>query len=246
MSWCSEYLPDVSKHVRDLGLTVSQLKFVTSFIARHGTLLKVIGVHPSVVQLVHNLHASSWVTYGSLESAIIVRVEGRQGCVIGSMVFNTPYARALMALSDELLSRRIVMHTHDSSISTGKSNGSRGRVHDILDVTVVDDECIMLAADDPESLASAIDCYTLVLSTTFPLVKLEINWRPAKTECLVQMAGKLGRDIAEKWRCDDGSLSIPVPQINVVDRYRHFGTIAMANGNDVPNARPRAKSAKDR
>ena len=81
--------------------------------------------------------------------------------------------------------------------------------------------------------------------TTFQLLKLEVNWRPGKTECLVQMVGKLGRDIVETWRCDDGSLSIPVPQsdkrINVVDRFRHLGTIVMANGNDVPNARLRAK-----
>ena len=52
---------DVSKHLRDLGLTET-LKFVTSFIARHGSLFKVMGVHPRIVQLVCNLHASSWVT----------------------------------------------------------------------------------------------------------------------------------------------------------------------------------------
>ena len=34
-------------------------------------------------------------------------------------------------------------------------------------------------------------------------------------------------------------------RINVVDRYRHLGTIVMANGNDVPNARLRAKSAME-
>ena len=69
-------------------------------------------------------------------------------------------------------------------------------MHHILDVTFVDDECTMLAADDPEPSASAIDCCTLVLSTTFQLLlKLEVNWRPGKTECLVQMVGKLGRDI---------------------------------------------------
>ena len=55
------------------------------------------------------------------------------------------------------------------------------------------------------------------------------------------MVGKLGRD--------DGSLSIPVPQsdmrINVVDRHRHLRTIVMANGNDVPNALLRARSAKE-
>ena len=141
------------------------------------------------------------------------------------------------------------MYIHDSSNSTEQRNGSREGVHHVLDVTFVDDECIMLAAEDPKSLASAIDCCTLVLSTTFQLYKLEVNWRPWKTECSVHMVGKLGRDIVEKWRCDDGSLKIPVPQsdkrINVVDRCRHLGTIVMANGNDVPNARLRAKSAKE-
>ena len=89
---------DVNKHLSDLGLSVSQLNFVTSFIARHGSLFEEFGVHPRVIQLVVcNLHASSRVTYGSLESAIIVKVGGRQGCVFGSMVFSTPYALALMA-----------------------------------------------------------------------------------------------------------------------------------------------------
>ena len=71
-------------HLRDLWLTVSQLNFETSFIARHGSLFKVIGVPPRVVFYT--------LTYGSLESAIIVRVGGRKGCVFGSMVSNTPYA----------------------------------------------------------------------------------------------------------------------------------------------------------
>ena len=73
---------DVSKHLSDLG----QFNFVTSFIARHCSLFEVIGVHPRVIQLVCHLHVSSWATYGSLESAIIVKVGGRQGCVFGSTV----------------------------------------------------------------------------------------------------------------------------------------------------------------
>ena len=72
---------DVNQHLRDLGLSVPQLNFVTSFIARHGSLFEVIGVHPRVIQLVCNLHVSSRVSYESLESAIIVKVGGRQGCV---------------------------------------------------------------------------------------------------------------------------------------------------------------------
>ena len=163
--------------------------------------------------------------------------------------FNTPYPLALMALSDELLSRGIVMHLHDGNIPNEMSDSSSEGVHHVLDVTFVDDECIMLAADESRSQAAATDCCTFVLSTTFQLLKLEVNWRTGKTECLVQMVGRHVRDIVEKWRRDDGSLSIPVPQcgmrINVVYRYRHLGTIVTANDNDVPNARLRAKSAKE-
>ena len=43
---------------------------------------------------------------------------------------------------------------------------------------------------------------------------------------MVQMVGKLDRDIVEKCRFDDGSLSIPVPRsdmtLNIVDRCRHL------------------------
>ena len=157
---------DVNKH----------LNFVTSFIARHGTLFEVIGVHPRVIQLVCIPHASSWVTFGSQKSAIIARVGGRQGCLFGSMVFNTLYALALMALNEELLNRGTVVHIHDGNITNETSDSSSEDAHHVLDVTFVDDECIMLATDDPESSASANDCCTLVLSTTFQLLKLEVNW----------------------------------------------------------------------
>ena len=163
--------------------------------------------------------------------------------------FSRHRALALMALNDELMNRGVVMRIHEGDITNETSDSSCEEAHHVLDVTFVDDECIMLAADDSRSLADAIDCCILVLSTTFQLLKLEVNWRPGKTECLVQMRGKQGRDIVEKWRREDGSLSIPVPQcdtrINVVDRYRHLGTIVMANGNDMPNARLRWKSAKE-
>ena len=53
---------DVNKHLSDLRLSVSQLHFVISFKARHGSLFEVVGVHPRVIQLVCNLRASSWVT----------------------------------------------------------------------------------------------------------------------------------------------------------------------------------------
>ena len=83
------------------------------------------------------------------------------------MVFNTPQALALMALSDELLSKGIVMHFREGNITNDMSDSSSEGVHHVFDVTFVDDECIMLAADESGSRAAAIDCCTLVFSTTF-------------------------------------------------------------------------------
>ena len=65
-----------------------------------------------------------------------------------------PYALALMALNDELLKRGIVMYIHDGNITNETSDGSSEDVHDVLDVTFVDDECIMLAADESKLLYS--------------------------------------------------------------------------------------------
>ena len=174
-------MTDVNKHLSDLGL--SQVKFVTRVCIR--------------VSFRWYSARIFVVSYGSLEeSAIIVRVGGRHGCVFGSG-FNTPYALALMALNDELMNRGVVMRIHDGNITNGTSDSSCEEVHHVLYVTFVDDECIMLAADDSRSLAAAIDCCTLVLSTTFQLLKLEVNWRPGKTGCLVQMSGKRWAQVVE-------------------------------------------------
>ena len=82
---------DVSEHLCDPGLTETQMDFETSFIARHGSLFEVMGSirGSSSWCAICTLH--QWVTYGSLESAIIVRIGGRQGCVFGSS--GVPHAK---------------------------------------------------------------------------------------------------------------------------------------------------------
>ena len=85
---------------------------------------------------------------------------------------NTPCALALIALNDELMNRGVEMRIHDGNITNETSDSSCEEVHHVLEVTFVDDECIVLAADDSRSLADAIDCCTLVLSTTVQLLKL--------------------------------------------------------------------------
>ena len=62
--------------------------------------------------------------------------------------------------------------------------------HDIVDATFVDDEAIVLMANSPRALRVAIDVLLHVISITFQLFHLGINWNPGKTECLLHLRGK--------------------------------------------------------
>ena len=73
-----------------------------------------------------------------------------------------------MALNDELLNSGVVMRIHDGNITNETSDSSCEEVHHVLDVTFIDDECIMLATDDSRSLADAIHCCTLVFVDDIP------------------------------------------------------------------------------
>ena len=53
-----------------------------------------------------------------------------------------------MALNDELMDRGVVMRIHDGNITNETSGSFCEEVHHVFDVTFVDDECNMLAADD--------------------------------------------------------------------------------------------------
>ena len=66
---------------------LSQSKWIATYVARHGCLLEQWGVDAKVIALLKNLHARSWFSYGDIDSAVAVRVGGRQGCKCGAMNF---------------------------------------------------------------------------------------------------------------------------------------------------------------
>jgi len=80
---------DALAYLYGLGLNHDQAHWYAQFVAVHGPLFLQWGVKPKAVRLLRNLHASSWFSYGDLETAIVVRVGGRQGCKFGAMIFNS-------------------------------------------------------------------------------------------------------------------------------------------------------------
>ena len=231
-----------------------QAAFVAKFVARHGSVFEAWGVHPRIVRLMRNMHAASWIVYGDLDSAICVRIGGRQGCVFGSMVFNSPYALALMAIRDELLEVGVVLRLRPGdgcpwSVPDDLNDDAGDDGVIVLDVTFVDDECIMIEASSPPELAASIACTLEVVQRIFTLLRLEINWKPGKTECFVRVVGKGASAQLELWRNASGVLAIPVPgcdqHVRVVAKCAHLGSVLTPCGNDVPLARARAKASME-
>ena len=83
----------------------------------------------------------------------------------------------------------------------------------IVDVAFVDDECLMLAANTPSTLDANIDILLVSLSSVFKkLLKIEIKWKPGKTECCSVYRGGHATDHYRARRVGaNGSLAVRVP-----------------------------------
>ena len=86
------------QHLRGLGLSDRQAKWVAQFMAENGPILAQWGVHEATVALLCELHSGAWFSYGDLSTAIMTRKGGRQGCQSGGCIFNTVHAVGLELL----------------------------------------------------------------------------------------------------------------------------------------------------
>ena len=60
------------------------------------------GVSKKLVSLIASLHSQAWFRYGTHDAYGATRHGGRQGCVLGGIVFNAAFAVALRIVRHEL------------------------------------------------------------------------------------------------------------------------------------------------
>ena len=119
----------------------------------------------------------------------------------------------------------------------------------VIDAAFVDEECVMIAAASPCLLDKAIETMLSILTRIYRLLRLEVNWKPGKTECFLRYRGKGATKRLEKRRVGpDNSLAIKVPGydstcITVVNKYKHLGGIIMDDGSSYCDAQAKAQSA---
>ena len=74
-------------HLTGLGLPADEARRLVQEMEQDGDLLKRIGVHATICELVKALHSKAWARVGSLTSVLCTTRGGRQGCKLGVMFF---------------------------------------------------------------------------------------------------------------------------------------------------------------
>ena len=150
---------DPRQYLSDLGLDLDQTEWILEFISQHGCVFADWGI--------------------DMDTAITVRVGGRQGCKFGATIFNSAYSIALFAIRDELMKANIALRLHSSKEDFWAQIGENERCGQpetaIINATFVDDECVMVAAVSACLLDKAIDAMLSILTRIYRLQRLEIN-----------------------------------------------------------------------
>ena len=128
--------------------------------------------------MINALHSRSWAKYGDSPSVVMSQTGGRQGCKLGSILFNATYSLALGEVHARLREAGILLRLecHRAPFWGNCSLGKAVSKEYVVDATFVDDECIVLFARCPRKLRDAISLLLEVLVGTVAKFQMLINW----------------------------------------------------------------------
>ena len=252
LGWRQNFMDDPIDFLVSVGLDQHNAEAVAADIHNNGCLLTQLGLPEGVVELIRSLHTGTWFRYADLDSVILTHKGGRQGCKLGGVIFNLIYARALHKLRKILLQKGVLLQLsrdpQSAFFSKPSANSDAHESVPIVEATYVDDEALFLSASSPKALDTAIDILLIELIATFSAHGFQINWKPGKSEAILKYRGQGARAAAEA-RLHEGRTQVKLPTsadrefLNVVDVYKHVGSIASSDGSVIPDAKQRSSSA---
>ena len=237
------------EYLSGIGLSSEHVEFVCSYIEQHKPIFAQWGVDEAVIETIKSLHTNSFYVYGGLQSAIVARRGGRQGCAFGAVIFNAVYAAALVEVHRTLSAAGVTLHVEQGRQTPwSDSDTSSPSSAEAIDATYVDDEAFVLVAKSPKLLDGAIDILISTLTTVFAKYALDINWRKGKTEAMIKYRGKDATKHFEQRR-DQLGLHVKLPQafgdqrLHIVDRYKHLGGVVAIGGSVMYEVQQRCSNA---
>ena len=124
--------------------------------------------------------------------------------MFGSNLFNATYAEALSEVLGGLSSASITLRRsyRERPFWSSVSLCNAVYIEDVLDVTFVDDECLVIFAKSPFSLLRNAELLLGILTDVFHKFQLNINWSPGKSECFLILCGKKAAEAYASVRSD--------------------------------------------
>ena len=156
---------------------------LVSFIVERGSAFSRWGVCPKCEALLCSLHSKSTARYGDHEEVIVTSAGGRQGCKVGSVIFNTTYAVAIPELQKRLCDPRVVLRLslREGPFWATAQLGQTVSIENVLDATFVDDECLIFLARLPRVLSRNIETVIAIPVDIFATFQMQINWNAGKS-----------------------------------------------------------------
>lgn len=253
LGWPSHVLPsDRLQYLIGLGVPPAAAEHIKTFIDEHGAAFDQWGVDKLVATLLRDLHEGAWFQYGDLESVVRTAKGGRQGCKVGATIFNSAYTFALDNFKKTLGRHGIFLRVrYPVGAFWGPIRDDLPNDAEVIDVTFVDDECVLLSASNGALLDKAIDLLLSSIASSFAKFALDINWGKGKSECFVKYRGTNATWHYSNHRCN-GALVYDVPAIpgctearvlHAVDSYTHLGFVTTMSGKLLPDARHKERNA---
>ncbi|CAK0843813.1 unnamed protein product [Prorocentrum cordatum] len=248
MGWGGVDSEHRGRHLHQLGVAPRAARWLHAYIEERGPLLQQWGANHTAKEMARTLHEHSWFQVPGGDRVVASHTGGRQGCKLGSLVFNSAYTPALDMLRWRLRQDGVTLRIPQAPGAFWEpAPADDPRECEIVDAIFVDDEVVILLSESPRALARAINVLLEILIGTFSDFHLEIHCSKGKTEGLIALRGKRSVDVREKWRQADGSLAIPVPtsgpSLHVCEEYKHLGTWVSVYGMSSRSAAHRAQSA---
>eukprot|EP00973_Karenia_brevis_P073166 10164253-Karenia_brevis.AAC.1 len=143
-------------HLMSLGLSREDAQWLVEYIDQNRPLLYQWGVDHKVISLLAGLHSGAWFVYGDLDTVVLCKKGGRQGCQSGPLIFNAVYSIAVKMLLQKLKSAGIVARFKHPNGLFWMGAGDECEDEDVIDVIFVDDACFILMAKSSKILDKAI------------------------------------------------------------------------------------------
>jgi len=211
------------QYLINMGVARDAAVRIHDYLQEHGCLLRQWNADESCVEMLNSLHDGSWFSIGELDSVIEYGLGGRQGCKVGTTIFNAAYDVPLQLLRTTLHSRGIALALHESpeAFYTAEDTCRRrlcskrppaGNVT-VLDAAFIDDEFLVIMSPNNDVLACSIKVLVDEPAVPFAACGLDINWKPGKTEAMLQARGRGARALLESFSHPDGRY-MPVPDVH--------------------------------